>query len=76
MPSNQLKKQLRYMGRQYQSGQVSRGGANEPHYLTQAADRIQVLEDTLNNLLNDCIDFYGGKLTDPIMEDARKALKA
>ena len=40
-----------------------------------AARRIEELERSLNNLLNDCINFDGGKLTDCIMEEASKVLK-
>lgn len=40
-----------------------------------AARRIEELEKTLNDLLNDCINFDGGKLTDCFMEDASRVLK-
>lgn len=40
-----------------------------------AARRIEELEKSLNNLLNDCINFEGGRLTDCIMEDASRILK-
>jgi len=49
-----LKKRLRYQGRQYSAGSVARGGAHELHYLEQAADRIQELE----NALSDCESDY------------------
>lgn len=35
---------LRYMGRQYAAGQISRGGAGGKHYLEEAADHIEELE--------------------------------
>lgn len=38
-------------------------------------ERIEFLEEALNNLLNDCINFDGGKLTDVFMEDASRVLK-
>ncbi len=44
----------------------------------QALDKGQQaarLRDALNDLLNDCINFDGGKLTDCIMEQASKVLK-
>lgn len=39
-----------------------------------AAERIHELEYALRNLLNDCINFDGSKLTDSILADATKAL--
>ena len=75
LDSDTLKKRLRYQGRQYSSGSFARGGDGEPHMLTQAADRIELLENALNDLLNDCINFDGGKLTDCILEQASKILK-
>ena len=68
-----LKKKLRYQGKQYSS--MVRGGSGEPHMLTQAADRIDSLEIALNDLLNDCINFDGGKLSDCILEQASRTLK-
>ena len=50
----QLKQRLRYQGKQYSAGAFARGGAPERHYLEQAADRIQELE----NALADCADDY------------------
>lgn len=38
-------------------------------------NRVVELENALNDLLNDCINFDGGKLTDCIMEHASKTLK-
>ena len=37
--------------------------------------RIAVLKNALNELLNDCINFDGGKLTDRIMQQASEVLK-
>ena len=50
----QIKQRLRYQGKQYSAGAFARGGAPERHYLEQAADRIQELE----NALSDCADDY------------------
>ena len=50
----QIKQRLRYQGKQYGAGAFARGGAPERHYLEQAADRIQELE----NALLDCTDDY------------------
>ena len=50
----QIKQRLRYQGKQYGAGAFARGGAPERHYLEQAADRIQELE----NALSDCADDY------------------
>ena len=50
----QIKQRLRYQGKQYSAGAFARGGAPERHYLEQAADRIQELE----NALADCADDY------------------
>jgi hypothetical protein len=50
----QIKQRLRYQGKQYSAGAFARGGAPERHYLEQAADRIQALE----NALLDCADDY------------------
>jgi hypothetical protein len=74
LDSDTLKKRLRYQGKQYSSGMLSRGGNPELHIMTQAADRIDELENALFDLLNDCINFNGGKLTDCIMEHASKIL--
>ena len=65
---------LRYQGDQYERGRVCRGGGYEPHILTQAADRIDELKTALNDLLNDCINFDGGKLTDRIQVQAANAM--
>lgn len=75
LDSETLKKRLRYQGAQYSSGNAARGGSGEVHMLTQAADRIDELEKALGDLLNDCINFDGGKLTDCIMERASKVLE-
>ena len=40
-----------------------------------ASRRIEDLERALSELLNDCINFDGGKLTDSILENASKVLK-
>ncbi len=48
----------------------------EQGVIRRASMRIRYLEARLNDLLNDCINFDGGKLTDCIMEEASKALKA
>jgi len=73
LSSDIIKKQLRYQGKQYGSG--VRGGDTSTHMLTQAADRIESLELTLNDLLNDCINFDGGKLSDCYLKQASDALK-
>jgi len=66
---------LRYQGKQYENGQTHRDGVQlEPHILIQAADRIDELKTALNDLLNDCINFDGAKLTDCIMVQASNAL--
>ena len=41
----------------------------------EASRRIEDLEKGLNDLLNDCINFDGGKLTDSIMKRASDLLK-
>lgn len=41
--TNALVGKLRYMGRQYAAGQVSRGGSPGKHYLEEAADTIERL---------------------------------
>lgn len=73
LTSDILKKQLRYQGKQYGSG--VRGGDTSPHMLTQAADRIELLENTLNDLLNDCINFNGAELSKCYLEVASDVLK-
>jgi hypothetical protein len=73
LTSNIIKKQLRYQGKQYGSG--VRGGSKSPHMFTQAADRIELLENTLKNLLNDCINFNGSELSDCYMKAASKVLQ-
>lgn len=37
--------------------------------------RIRDLENTLNDQLNDCINFDGGKLTDVFMQQSSRVLK-
>ena len=69
-----LKKRLRYQGAQYSAGNAARGGGGGVHMLTQAADRIEDLENALRDLLNDCINFDGGKLTDCVLERASNTL--
>lgn len=69
-----LKKRLRYQGRQYSNGIANRGGPREVHMLTQAADKIEELEVTLNLLLNDLINFGGEDLTDSIMAEAHRVI--
>jgi len=46
-----------------------------PRINREAADRVEELEAALNDLLNDCINFDGGKLTDVFMENASRILK-
>lgn len=75
MNSDTLKKRLRYQGKQYSSGQFARGGGQEKHMLTQAAERIEELEKALNDILNDCINFNGVELTPVFMENASNILK-
>jgi hypothetical protein len=41
----------------------------------EAAFRIETLKYALNELLNDCINFDGGKLSDCKMQQAMAALK-
>ena len=41
----------------------------------EAATRIEMLKHALNDLLNDCINFDGGKLTDSVMVRANVVLK-
>ena len=55
----QIKQRLRYQGKQYSAGAFARGGAPERHYLEQAADRIQELE----NALSDCADDYNAEVS-------------
>lgn len=43
-------------------------------YTNELAARCDQLREALNDLLNDCINFDGGKLTDCIMAEASKAL--
>lgn len=38
--------------------------------------QVKQLREALNNQLNDCINFDGGKLTDSIMESSTEALKS
>ena len=57
-----LKKRLRYQGQQYSNGSVSRGGGGAPHMLTQAADRLEALENQLREL---CIDYQNLENTKP-----------
>jgi hypothetical protein len=72
-----LKQRLHYQGKQYQSGQYARGGYHGgKHMLTQAAERIEELENCLYDLLNDCINFADkGQLTDQILERASSLLE-
>jgi len=72
-----LKQRLHYQGKQYANGQYARGGDHGgKHMLTQAAERIEELENGLNDLLNDCINFADkGQLTDSILERASELLK-
>ena len=67
LTSSTIKKQLRYQGKQY--------GRGVNNMLTQAADRIELLEVTLMNLLNDCINFNGSELSDCYIKDASDVLK-
>lgn len=54
LDSDTLKKRLRYQGRQYATGQASRGGPTQnPHMLEQAADRIEALETQLLHCVSD-----------------------
>ena len=73
LKSDTIKKQLRYQGKQYSS--PLRSGNSAPHMLTQAADRIELLESTLNDLLTDCINFNGSELSDCYLKQASKVLK-
>lgn len=41
----------------------------------EASRRIEDLERGLNDLLNDCINFDGGKLTDSVMRQASDLLR-
>ena len=41
----------------------------------EAATRIEMLKHALNDLLNDCINFDGGKLSDCKIQQALVALK-
>jgi hypothetical protein len=72
-----LKQRLHYQGKQYTNGQYARGGDHGgKHMLTQAAERIEELENGLNDLLNDCINFANkGQLTDSILERASSLLE-
>jgi hypothetical protein len=45
-----LVSKLRYQGKQYSAGQWARGGGSDVHYLTQAADRIEALEQEVREL--------------------------
>jgi len=56
--------------------------SRDPHWAAnriqegeQALARVRELESALRDLLNDCINFDGGKLTDIFMENASRALK-
>ena len=69
-----LKDRLRYQGKQYSQGQMARGGGQSVHIMTMAVERIEELEKALNDLLNDCINFNGGTLTNCILEQASAAL--
>lgn len=41
----------------------------------EAATRIEILKEALNDLLNDCINFDGGNLSECFMIKASDALK-
>lgn len=43
--------------------------------LREQEKTIKSLEEALRDLLNDCINFDGGKLTDSVMERASGVLK-
>lgn len=45
------------------------------HPLSAKRTSINELVSTLNNLLNDCINFNGGELTDTVLEEAAVVLK-
>jgi hypothetical protein len=51
------------------------GDDDTPCLMQEAADKIAELEAALRDLLNDCINFDGGKLTDFYMERATAALQ-
>jgi len=72
-----LKQRLHYQGKQYTNGQYARGGDHGgKHMLTQAAERIEELENGLYDLLNDCINFADkGQLTDSILKRASSLLE-
>ena len=53
---------------------LARGGGQSVHIMTMAVERIEELEKALNDLLNDCINFNGGTLTNCILEQASAAL--
>lgn len=46
-----LIKRLRYMGRQYAAGQVSRGGGEQKHYLEEAADALEAMQSETARLV-------------------------
>lgn len=48
---------------------------DEMKALEQANGRIRALEYVLNDLLNDCINYDDGNLTEKIMANASKILK-
>ena len=75
MDDKTLIERLRYQGKQYENGQVNRGGGSEPHMLTQSGDRIDELKTALNDLLNDCINFDDGNLTESIQVRACVVLR-
>jgi len=65
---------------QYEIGEGAMYGKRDfsdfiPAISLEAATRIEDLEGVLNDLLNDCINFDGGKLTPVFMEAASNALK-
>ena len=68
--SELLKQRLRYQARQYSAGAFARGGNPEKHIMQKAVDRIEELEKALRDILNDCINFNGGVLTECFMEQA------
>lgn len=61
------------------SNELSELGLLLEHFQSEtfiARGRARELEVALNNLLNDCINFDGGKLTDVIMAEASRVLKS
>ena len=75
MNSGTLKKRLKYQGKQYSQCQRNRGGGQEKHMLTQAAERIEELEKALSDLLNDCSGLDHYQVTHEIITNASDILK-